>query len=106
MGRRKRTSDQANSGPTLFPDRYCYVDLFCGAGGLSLGLRRAGLQPAFSIDCSRAAVNTYRANIGDHVTAGNVTDEIDLPEADVIVGGPPCQGFSSAGLRRPGDQRN
>src|SRR5438045_4402549 len=108
MGRKKRSSESGGNGggPSLFPNQFRYIDLFCGAGGLSLGLQQAGLEPVLSIDCNKAAVNTYRTNLGGHVTEGGITDEFDLPEADIIVGGPPCQGFSSAGLRRPGDERN
>jgi DNA (cytosine-5)-methyltransferase 1 len=107
MGKEKQLArGRSDEGLTLFPDKFRYIDLFCGAGGLSLGLRQAGLQPVYSIDCNETAVHTYRANLGGHVAHGHVVDEIDLPEADVIVGGPPCQGFSSAGLRRRGDHRN
>jgi len=82
------------------------VDLFCGAGGLSLGLQRAGWRVLRSIDHFGAAVDTYRRNLGDHVSDEHIHEEISLPSATMIVGGPPCQGFSSAGLRRVGDGRN
>jgi DNA (cytosine-5)-methyltransferase 1 len=82
------------------------VDLFCGAGGLSLGLSQAGLQPICAIDHLAAAVQTYCDNIGDHARVGEITETTRVPIADVIAGGPPCQGFSSAGLRRVGDARN
>jgi DNA (cytosine-5)-methyltransferase 1 len=101
----KRTHP-ASQVPSLFLDVFCCVDLFSGAGGLSLGLKRAGLHPIHAVDSNKAAVQTYLANIGDHAELASITDEIELPVADVIVGGPPCQGFSSAGLRRPGDHRN
>lgn len=82
------------------------VDLFCGAGGLSLGLVQSGLKPIRAVDHFRAAVNTYAANIDHHVTCEDITDSTSLPSATVYVGGPPCQGFSSAGRRRDGDSRN
>lgn len=82
------------------------VDLFCGAGGLSLGLGRAGFRVVFATDHDRAAAATYRRNFGDHVACGEIDEDIDLPPSSFIVGGPPCQGFSSAGQRRPGDERN
>lgn len=82
------------------------IDLFCGAGGLSLGLQRAGCRVLRSIDHFEAAVQTYRHNLGDHVTSDEIHEGIDLPPATMIAGGPPCQGFSSAGLRRTGDRRN
>jgi DNA (cytosine-5)-methyltransferase 1 len=82
------------------------VDLFCGAGGLSLGLSRAGFRPICAIDHLAAAVQTYAHNLGDHVRVEEITETTRIPTADVIAGGPPCQGFSSAGLRRTGDARN
>lgn len=82
------------------------VDLFCGAGGLSLGLARAGFTILRSMDHFDAAVDTYRVNVGDHVEAAEIHDGLELPAATIIAGGPPCQGFSSAGQRRLGDARN
>ena len=83
-----------------------FVDLFCGAGGMSLGFMRAGWEPVGAYDAWPEAVETYRRNVDSRVELRNVDPEIELPEADLIVGGPPCQGFSSAGLRRPTDHRN
>jgi DNA (cytosine-5)-methyltransferase 1 len=87
------------AGPTL-------VDLFCGAGGLSLGMSQVGFRPICAIDHLAAAAQTYRDNLGDHVRVEEITETTEIPKADVIAGGPPCQGFSSAGLRRVGDARN
>jgi len=108
MGNRNGSSGERRAvhETALFHNKFRYIDLFCGAGGLSLGLRLAGLEPAFSIDCNRAAVSTYRTNLGGSVVGDHITDEIDLPDGDIIVGGPPCQGFSSAGQRKAGDPRN
>lgn len=83
------------------------VDLFCGAGGLGLGFKRTGeftFLEAF--DHLQAAVDTYRQNVGDHIRCASIDEQMELPEASVVIGGPPCQGFSSAGMRRSGDQRN
>ena len=82
------------------------IDLFCGAGGLSLGFLRAGFKTLAAFDSWAPAVETYRANLSDHVQRVGVTQDLDLPEVSVIVGGPPCQGFSSAGMRRADDHRN
>ncbi len=82
------------------------VDLFCGAGGLSCGFVRAGFRPLAAYDNWDPAVNTYRANLGDHVHKEQLTAETPVPRATVIAGGPPCQGFSSAGARRDDDPRN
>lgn len=82
------------------------IDLFCGAGGLSLGLQRAGFSPVFACDNWGPAIETYRRNFTDHIVHAAVHEDMELPEASVIVGGPPCQGFSSAGTRKAGDERN
>ncbi|MBC7817159.1 MAG: DNA cytosine methyltransferase [Planctomycetaceae bacterium] len=76
------------------------IDLFCGAGGLSLGFVRAGFQPQAAFDHWQPAVETYRANLGDHVQRVAITRDLDISCPTVIAGGPPCQGFSSAGSRR------
>jgi len=73
---------------------------------MGLGFTQAGFNLSFAVDNYQAAVETYRANLGEHIQALDLSDEIDLPKTDVIVGGPPCQGFSSAGVRRVGDVRN
>jgi DNA (cytosine-5)-methyltransferase 1 len=83
------------------------IDLFSGPGGMSLGFSAGGYQVLQAIDFSAPAVETYNANVGPHAAVGDLANEPDLTSgADVIVGGPPCQGFSSAGLRRRGDHRN
>lgn len=87
-------------------DRPTAIDLFCGAGGLSLGLIRAGFRILLGYDQWAQAAATHRANFAHKVEEAAITRDIDLPTVDVVVGGPPCQGFSSAGLRRDGDGRN
>ena len=70
------------------------ISLFAGAGGLDLGLIRAGHEVVWAIDNDSDAVSTYRANIGDHILLADVAD-IDpstLPPADMVVGGFPCRG--------------
>jgi DNA (cytosine-5)-methyltransferase 1 len=91
--------DGNGESPTL-------LDLFCGAGGLSLGFRRAGFRLVRAIDNWKPAIETYRANIGSHVVEESITERTELPVCTVIAGGPPCQGFSSAGKRRGDDERN
>ena len=85
------------------------VSLFSGAGGLDLGLLRAGHQISWANDFDEDAVTTYRANIGAHIACADITQVsiADIPKADVVVGGFPCQGFSLANLKRSGnDDRN
>ena len=86
--------------------KFTILDLFCGAGGLSLGLSRAGFITALSVDINKAALQTYSFNLNSPVVELDLSKDVALPEATVIVGGPPCQGFSSAGLRRRNDHRN
>jgi len=83
-----------------------YVDLFSGCGGFSLGLEWAGLKCLAAIDFDDAAIQTFRANHPDvaHALVRDLTkfgpqqlDALIAPErVDLIVGGPPCQGFSRA----------
>lgn len=59
-----------------------------------------------AIDANEWAVATYKRNLANHVRRENITERTTLPPTDVIIGGPPCQGFSSAGMRHPHDKRN
>lgn len=91
-----------------------FVDLFAGAGGLSLGLTRAGWKPLLAVDHWSDAVSTYRANFPGHpvinepieaLTEQRLRDFVgETP--DWVVGGPPCQGFSTVGKRLREDPRN
>lgn len=96
------------SQPTL-------VDLFCGAGGLSLGLQMAGFRPVYAVDFDRHAVATYKANHPDtrvackdiaDVTVREILDAAGGEPIDLIAGGPSCQGFSTHGKRIEDDPRN
>lgn len=82
------------------------VDLFCGAGGMTLGFVRAGFDVAIAYDNWGCAVETYDRNLGKHVRRTTVSDNLELPISTAIIGGPPCQGFSSAGARHDHDHRN
>ena len=90
----------------IMPPILTVVDLFCGAGGLSLGFLRTGCDIVVAFDNWNPAVDTYRNNFRDHISALEITQETDVPTTDIIVGGPPCQGFLSAGMRRDDDHRN
>lgn len=82
------------------------IDLFCGAGGMSLGFEMAGYQIGVGIEKWKLACETYSHNFGNRCYMGDIS-EIRNPEAfikdfglkkvDVIIGGPPCQGFSRVG---------
>lgn len=85
------------------------ISLFSGAGGLDLGLKMAGHKLLWANDNDKDAVETYKKNIGVEIVHEDIKKiKIkEIPKADVLVGGFPCQGFSQANLKRsPEDQRN
>ena len=86
--------------------RLTIVDLFSGCGGFSLGFENAGFEVVAAYDHWKPAVETYGMNFHHTAHRLELTDHSVLPQAAVIVGGPPCQGFSSAGRRRTEDDRN
>lgn len=77
------------------------VSLFSGAGGMDLGFKQAGCKIIYALDSDPDACETYRRNIGPHIVCADAREVngYDLPECDVIIGGPPCQPFSIAGKR-------
>lgn len=91
-----------------------FAEFFCGAGGLSLGFRRAGWRSLLAVDNWPDAVATYRANFpSDNIVPCDISmlkkEHLKrlLPERpDWVIGGPPCQGFSTVGKRQRTDPRN
>jgi DNA (cytosine-5)-methyltransferase 1 len=81
------------------------VDLFAGAGGMTLGFHRAGFRSVFAVEIDAAAAKTYTSNFGTYVYPGPIEDIDQFPTADVIIGGPPCQGFSPLGRDRDDHSR-
>src|SRR5258705_248979 len=82
------------------------IDLFCGAGGLSAGLERAGFDVLVGADSEEWAVRTHEANISGLAWCGDLTDPTEfltalrlweIDHVDVVAGGVPCQPFSRAG---------
>lgn len=94
------------------------ADLFCGGGGLSIGLQRAGFRPKYSVDIWNVAKNNHEnskyLNSSKFLQYDLLNDEdrqklIDTLNEDrvfLLAGGPPCQGFSTMGKRRANDKRN
>ena len=87
-------------------NKFRTVDLFCGGGGLSQGLQDAGFDIVASFDCWTPAIDFYNQNIKGHSAyqqdLSNVEESVERIRKwnpSVIVGGPPCQDFSSAGKR-------
>lgn len=87
---------------------YTLIDLFAGAGGLTLGFNWAGFQPILAVESEPDFTRTYAANFGEHVVMGDIVKVVEaaaIPQADVVVGGPPCQGFSNLTGNRAADPR-
>ncbi|TXK36462.1 DNA cytosine methyltransferase [Pontibacter qinzhouensis] len=96
---------------------YNIIDLFSGAGGFTLGFTKHRTQegvpafnPVWANDFNRESVDTYNANFGDHCVYGDITEilqdpDIAIPQADIVIGGPPCQGFSLLNRQRGNDVR-
>lgn len=90
------------------------IDLFAGAGGFGLGFQLAGFEPIFSIEKDKWACDTLRANNDHNIFEGDIS-KFSTPKKianlvdskpSIIIGGPPCQGFSIAGKRKINDPRN
>lgn len=104
----------------MFPAPGQFVDLFCGAGGLSLGFHWAAWRGVVSNDIDRGFLETHERNIGTKSIHGSLADDrvldqvietarasMDPSSPCAVLGGPPCQGFSTAGnARSMDDTRN
>lgn len=92
------------------------LDLFCGCGGLSRGFIDAGFKCVLGVDIDQAALNTFelnhegavglRGSLADAPTMERMQEIVGSGSVDVIIGGPPCQGFSLTGPRNFDDERN
>jgi DNA (cytosine-5)-methyltransferase 1 len=87
------------------------IDLFCGAGGLSKGFEKSGFKVIAGFDTCKDSINTF---VDNHDDAEGVITDLSQPipnlgkyvGVDIVIGGPPCQGFSISGKRDPNDDRN
>jgi DNA (cytosine-5)-methyltransferase 1 len=82
------------------------VELFAGAGLLSHAFKEEGFHLGHAVELEEVAAATYRANLGPHIQVADVRRVRPAGRCDVLVAGPPCQGFSSLGKRDAHDPRN
>lgn len=90
--------------------KFTFIDLFSGAGGIGIGFEQAGFEHVFSADFDSAVAKTFKHNnpdipfiegdLSDSKIFNKIKKEFSNKEIDIIVGGPPCQGFSSFGKRK------
>ncbi|MBD5273037.1 MAG: DNA cytosine methyltransferase [Bacteroides sp.] len=94
---------------------FTFIDLFSGCGGLSLGFEQSGFKGLLAIDFWQDALTTYSHNRINATTLcsdlsiispSEIKESYNISDVDVIIGGPPCQGFSIAGKRIVEDKRN
>jgi len=94
---------------TLRPCETCntlVLDLFAGAGGLSMGFEAAGFK-TIGYEMDRAACETYNKNLSGECHEKKLTARFEYPKADIVIGGPPCQPFSVRGYQKgASDTRN
>lgn len=106
----KRNSEIKNEKSNAIENKLNFIDLFSGAGGIGIGFEQAGYEHVFSADFDPGVAKTFRHNnkktpfiegdLSDKITFANAKKIVGAKEIDVIVGGPPCQGFSMFGKRR------
>ena len=96
-------------------DDFYFVDLFCGAGGMSAGLEMTGMKCALGVDFDKAAIATFKRNHpNSEVFCGDIrklTEQqmrlmLGNKKIRMVCGGPPCQGMSTVGKGDPNDPRN
>lgn len=89
---------------------YSAISLFTGAGGMDVGFEAAGISPVIANEIMSDAADTYTANRPNaRIVVGDIHDvigDVVTYSADIIFGGPPCQGFSVAGKMDPNDARS
>lgn len=91
--------------PEIDPRGPTVIDLFAGCGGMSVGLKKAGFQNLLAVEWDASCCETFKANISRRVLQCAIQEVETFPACDLLVGGPPCQGFSNLGERVPNDPR-
>jgi len=118
IGFQRTTAERVISLPLVenLSDEHGFVDLFCGAGGFTIGVTRAGFKPLLGADLNENVADTHKSNFpsipfvqGDLSSPEireQVLDRLKGKKIALLVGGPPCQGFSIFGNRRFVNTRN
>ena len=97
-------------------DKLKVIDLFSGCGGFSYGFESAGFHVLLGVDNEKSALETFKnnhnnskillADLKHDKAIDDIVNEIKGHKIDVIIAGPPCQGFSLTGTRQRNDDRN
>ncbi len=88
------------------------IDLFCGAGGLTLGLKRNEIDCKIAVECEKDFAETFKLNNKNAITIRDDIAKVCFlkllknKKIDLVCGGPPCQGFSTVGKKNEKDERN
>lgn len=78
--------------------KYKVVSLFAGIGGFDIAFQNAGFDIIWANDFDKYCVQTYKANVGDHIVLGDINEHLgEIPKHDILVAGFPCQPFSTLG---------
>ncbi|MGC6517493.1 MAG: DNA cytosine methyltransferase, partial [Candidatus Puniceispirillaceae bacterium] len=96
------------------PESYSVIVVFCGCGGLSLGFKKVGFNILAGIDHDKPSIDSFNRNIGRGLQADlssndwpqTIKKQTSTHAVDVLIGGPPCQGYSLTGPRNFHDERN
>jgi DNA (cytosine-5)-methyltransferase 1 len=109
----RNSYEQRSYSPAAAGEPFRVIDLFSGCGGLTCGFMHAHegrFRSVWANDFNAFAARTYNFNFGPHCHVGDIVDLLadprtEIPQADVVIGGPPCQGFSLLNKNRSGDTR-
>jgi len=110
-----KKNKEKNKNPKKQKEVLNFIDVFAGAGGLSCGLEQVGMNCILGVDHDKHAMDTFALNhknaqtyCGDirKLTKRKLEEMIGDTPVHAVVGGPPCQGFSTVGIGNPDDDRN
>jgi DNA (cytosine-5)-methyltransferase 1 len=103
------TGEESKNRMTIVTKPATMIDIFAGCGGMTQGFVQHGFTPVQAVEWDLYAAATYAANFGaNHTRWGDIADwsTDEIPTVDLVIGGPPCQGFSNLGSKDVDDPRN